>query len=223
MTLIKMMGVAVATASLGGAVFLYYAFGAFLPWREGREADRLAETAGIREGQTIAEIGAGGGRFTVSLAQRVGPHGVVYATELKAEARAQIAALASAAGLGNVRVLEADRLETRLPDGCCDVVFLRNVYHHVTEPLGFARALRQAVRDGGRLVVIDFDPGALWFHGGRPDDTSARRPGHGVSRQDAIRELSAAGFQLEKEEAAWSGPMWLLMFSARALITTPSA
>jgi ubiquinone/menaquinone biosynthesis C-methylase UbiE len=211
--MIKVAGLVAATASIGGA-FLYYAFGAFLPWREDREALRLAEAAGVRAGQTVAEIGAGGGRFTVSLGERVGPAGRVYATELTQDALAGIAARASAAGLGNVVVVQGDRRETHLPDGCCDLVVLRNVYHHVTEPTPYARALRRAVRDGGRLAVIDFDTGALWLHGGRPDDTSARRAGHGVSRQDAIRELTAAGFQLEKEEASWSGPMWLLIFTA---------
>jgi hypothetical protein len=95
-------------------------------------------------------------------------------------------------------------------------VFLRNVSHHVTEPLGYAPALRKAVRDGGRLVVIDFDAGALWFHGGKAGDASVRRPGHGVSREDAIAEITAAGFELEKEDPRWSRPMWLLVFRAAA-------
>lgn len=112
----------------------------------------------------------------------------------------------------NVRSI---RSETRLPDGCCDVVLMRNVYHHVTQPQAFGRAVRKALKDGGRLAVIDFDTGALWFHGGRPDDTSPRRAGHGVSRRDAIAELSAAGFQLETEIPRWSGPLWLTIFSAR--------
>jgi SAM-dependent methyltransferase len=211
--MIKVAGLVAATASIGG-VFLYYAFGAFLPWREDREARRLAEAAGVRPGQTVAEIGAGGGRFTVSLGERVGPAGRVYATELTEDALAGIAARASAAGLGNVVVVQGDRRETHLPDACCDLVVLRNVYHHVTEPTPYARALRRAVRDGGRLAVIDFDAGALGFHGGRPADTSVRRPGHGVTRADAIAELSAAGFRLEREEPHWSAPMWLLVFVA---------
>jgi hypothetical protein len=101
------------------------------------------------------------------------------------------------------------------------MLLLRNVYHHVQDPQAFARALRRAVRDDGRLVVIDFDTGALWFHGGRPGDTSVRRPGHGVDRAAAIAELSAAGFQLECQIRDWSGPMWLAIFRATSAAVPP--
>jgi hypothetical protein len=61
------------------------------------------------------------------------------------------------------------------------------------------------------VAVIDFAPGALWFHGGAPDGT--RRPGHGVSRADAIAEFTAAGFVVREEVPDWSGPLWLVVFS----------
>jgi 2-polyprenyl-3-methyl-5-hydroxy-6-metoxy-1,4-benzoquinol methylase len=214
MTPIKLAAIAAGALVLGSGAALYYGFGAFLPWREEREARRLASVAGIREGQSVAEIGAGGGRFSLSLSRTVGPRGRVFATELEEAAVAAIAAKAAAAGLGNVTAIKAGRLQTRLPDGCCDVVLLRNVYHHVTDPVAFARALRKAVRDGGALVVVDFETGALWFHGGRPDDAAARRPGHGVSRAAAIKEITAAGFVVEKEFPDWSRPMWLTVFRA---------
>lgn len=216
MTAWRTIGMLAGLSLAGSAGFVYYAFGAFLPWREEAEAVRLAELAGMGEGSTVAEIGAGAGRFTMSFARRVGPRGRVFSTELAGDAVAALAARAAAEGLRNVTEVRGGRLETNLPDGCCDVVVLRNVYHHVTEPQAFARALRQAVRDGGRLVVIDFDTGALWLHGGRPGDTSSRRAGHGVERADAIAELTAAGFQLEQEIADWGGPMWFAMFTRRA-------
>jgi SAM-dependent methyltransferase len=215
MTVWRTAGLAAGATLIGAAGFLYYAFGAFLPWREEAEAGRLIDLAGLREGDVVAEVGAGGGRFSLALARAVGPRGRVFATELSSEAVAALAGRASAAGLGNVTEVRAGRLETNLPDGCCRVVLLRNVYHHVQDPDAFARALRRAVPDGGCLVVIDFDADALWFHGGRPGDTSVRRPGHGVNRPEAIAELTGAGFVLEKEIPDWSGPMWLMIFRAR--------
>jgi SAM-dependent methyltransferase len=214
MTIWRTAGLAAGATLFGAAGFLYYAFGAFLPWREDAEAARLIDLAGVRDGDVVAEIGAGGGRFSLALARQVGPRGRVFATELSSEAVAALADRASAAGLRNVTEVRAGRLETNLPDGCCRVLLLRNVYHHVQDPPAFARALRRALQDGGRLVVIDFDTDALWFHGGRPGDTSARRPGHGVDRADAIAELTAAGFELEREIEDWGGPMWLAMFRA---------
>jgi SAM-dependent methyltransferase len=216
MTIIRIVAVTGTIAIVGGAGMLYAGFGAFLPWREQAEANRLFDLAAISAGQTVAEIGAGGGRFTAAAARRVGPSGRVFATELDEAKRAAIAERAARDGLSQVSVLSAAPLETNLPDGCCDVVFMRNVYHHVREPEPFARSVRRAVRAGGRLVVMDFEPGALWFHRGRPSDTSIRRPGHGVSMTDAAAELGAAGFIVERQIPRWSGPMWLVLLRRAA-------
>ena len=221
LTIWRTAGIAAGITLFGAAAFFSYAFGAFLPWNEEVEAARLVDLAGVRDGDVVGEIGAGGGRFALALARRVGPRGRVFATELSNEAVAALAARAGAAGLHNVTEVRAGRLDTNLPDGCCQLLLLRNVYHHVQDPQAFAPALRRAVRDEGRLVVIDFDTNALWFHGGRPGDTSVRRPGHGVDRADAIAELTAAGFQLEKEIADWGSPMWLLMFRATSAAAPP--
>jgi SAM-dependent methyltransferase len=214
MTIARTLMLGTGLAAALGAALLYWAFGAFLPWKEATEAGQLFDLAGIRGGMTVAEIGAGTGRFTQAAAERIGQTGRVYSTELSAENRRVIAERADRGRLRNITIVEAGADRTNLPDACCDVVFLRNVYHHIRSPEAFARSLRAAIRPDGRLVVIDFEPGALWFHGGRPEDSAARRPGHGVSRADAVAELTAAGFQLERETARWSGPMWLLMFRA---------
>jgi SAM-dependent methyltransferase len=216
MTIIRVVAVAGVIAIAGGAGVLYAGFGAFLPWREEAEANRLFDLAAVSAGQTVAEIGAGGGRFTFAAARRVGPSGRIYATELDEAKRAAIAARAARDGLSQVTIITAAPLETNLPDGCCDAVFMRNVYHHVREPESFARSVSRAVRAGGRLVVMDFEPGALWFHGGRPSEASARRPGHGVAMTDAIAELRSAGFIVEQQIPRWSGPMWLVLLRRAA-------
>ena len=216
MTLRRMTGLVVVAGLAALAALAYTIIGAFLPWREAAEAERLADLAGITHGQTVAEIGAGSGRFTEAVARRVGPDGRVYSTEITAENRAAIRRRVEAAGLGNVSVVEAGADATNLPDGCCDVVFLRNVYHHIASPDAFAASLRRAVRPGGRLAVIDFEPGAFWFHGGRPEEASERRAGHGVSRAEVKAEITGAGFGLESEITDWSGPLWMIIFTAPA-------
>jgi ubiquinone/menaquinone biosynthesis C-methylase UbiE len=153
--------------------------------RRGRAA---GGTGRVSDGAFVAEIGAGSGRFTEMLAHRVGDRGRVYSTEISDENRQAIRARVEQAGLRNVSVVEAGSDATNLPDGCCDVLLLRNVYHHIQNPERFAASIACAVRADGRLVLIDFEPGALWFHGGRPGDTADRRAGHGVDRRHVERK-----------------------------------
>jgi SAM-dependent methyltransferase len=209
MTVWKLLAAMAGLGLASAMVILYAGFGAFLPWREEEEARRLAVIAGVGPGTTVAEIGAGGGRFSFALARIVGPSGHIYATELSEGKYAELAG--RAASVPNVTIIRAERTRTLLPDACCDVLLMRAVYHHISTPPAFLAELRKAVKPGGRAVIVDFEPGALWFHGGRPDDASARRPGHGVAMREAIAEFEAAGFRLEASDASWSRPLWLAL------------
>jgi ubiquinone/menaquinone biosynthesis C-methylase UbiE len=212
MKLKRVFGIGVATVLASAGLLLYAGFGAFLPWRERAEAERLAAIAGVTDGTVVADIGAGSGRFTELLAGRVGERGRIYSTEISEENREIILTRVQKAGLRNVSVVEAASEATNLPDRCCDVLLLRNVYHHISNPEVFAASLARALRPDGRLVLIDFEPGAMWFVRGRPDGAAERRTGHGVSRQHVKKEMASAGFRLEREIPEWSGPMWLMLF-----------
>ena len=212
MTLMRVFGLGLIAAFAGAGLLLYAGFGAFLPWRERTEAARLADLAGVSDGAVVAEIGAGSGRFTEVLARRVGERGRIYSTEISDENREAIRRRVQQAGLRNVVVVEAATDATNLPDRCCDVLLLRNVYHHIRNPEVFAASVARTVRADGRLALIDFEPGALWFHAGRPDDAAERRAGHGVDRRHVEKEMASAGFTLEREIPEWNGPMWLMLF-----------
>lgn len=192
-----------------GAV-LYVRFGAFLPWREDAEAIRLGDLAGVKPGSAVAEIGAGSGRFTYAMARRVGSQGKVLATELDTRQLKALQAGARERRLEHVTVVESAPSRTMLPAGCCDVVFMRNVFHHVADRRAFARDVVDAVAVGGRIVIIDFEPRALWWH------ADIDEGGHGLSRREAIDVFTAAGAALELERPRWSGPMWLVMLRRRA-------
>ena len=214
MTWWRMAGIAGGVGVAGLLAVAYSTFGAFLPWREAAEAERLADALGVRVGSTIADVGAGGGRFTERLARRVGAQGRVYSTEIDEANRETIRRRIERAGLDNVTILEGAETSTNLPEACCEAVLLRNVYHHIGDPDAFARSLGRALKPGGRLAVIDFEPGALWFHGGRPSGASERRAGHGVDRAQVKEEMTAAGLTLVREVPEWVGPMWLMVFAA---------
>ena len=211
MTWLKWTGVVAVLGIAGGVTTIYAAFGAFLPWRQDAEAERLAAVLGVTSGQRIAEIGAGPGRLTVALARKVGPAGHVFSTELDPARRDEIAARTASAGLSNITVVEGVPASTNLPDACCDAIVMRAVYHHIQDAEAFAASVARALRPHGLVAIIDFAPGTLWLHGGAAG--GPRRPGHGVSREDTIAELRSAGFVVRQQMADWSRPLWLVVFS----------
>ncbi|MGH8940568.1 MAG: class I SAM-dependent methyltransferase, partial [Actinomycetes bacterium] len=118
-------------------------------------AARLVTALKLHDGQTVADIGAGGGQLTVALAREVGPSGRVYATELDSNRLRDIRQATDSAGLKNVSVIEAHATRTNLPERCCDALLLRRVYHHFGNPHLMNTSMRQSLKPGGLLAVID--------------------------------------------------------------------
>jgi len=157
------------------------------------DAARLVTALKLHAGQTVADIGAGGGQLTVALAREVGPSGRVYATELDADRLRDIREATNAAGLKNVSVIEAHATRTNLPERCCDALVLRLVYHHFGDPHLMNASLRQSLKPGGLLAVIDFAPDSA-----ESTDPGKRATGdqHGVTSATVVRELGQAGFEV---------------------------
>ena len=166
------------------------------------EVPRLVEALGLRPGMTVADVGAGYGAHTITLSKWLGPNGRVFASEVGAS---QLEALHEAVArepLPNVTVIEGAAQSTNLPAGCCDAIFIRDVYHHLTAPAAINRSLAAALKPGGRLAVIDFRPRP---DTAVPDGVPADRLGHGVPIEVVEREVSAAGLTHVRTEGAWSG------------------
>jgi ubiquinone/menaquinone biosynthesis C-methylase UbiE len=158
------------------------------------EVSRLVELLSLREGMTVGEIGAGSGWLTVEVAQRVGPSGRVYSTELSAARLDDIRQAASEAGLGNVTVLQAGDRATNLPAACCDAIFMRRVYHHLSEPSPIVASIHEALRSGGRLAIIEF----------RSDGLLGKVTRMGFDRAALIDAVTAGGFNVLSTDE-WPG------------------
>ena len=168
-----------------------------------RDAQRLIAEMGVTAGMTVGEIGAGSGELTVLMAQHVGPAGKVYSTEISEQRLADIRNAVSAARLQNVTVLQAGAESSNLDAGCCDAIFMRNVYHHFAQPAPINTSLFAALKPGGRLAIVDFPPG----NGAEAPTPSARAADgtHGVKKETVARELEAAGFVRVKVEEPGNG------------------
>ncbi len=161
----------------------------------GAMAERIAALIRLEPGSTIAEIGAGHGYMAVRMAEKVGPAGQVYATEIDSDELAEIRRRATDAGLGNVIVVKASDKATGLPAGCCAGIYMTGVYHHFEDPLAMDRSLFAALKPGGRLFVADFYPTWLFSLWTTP---AMRRNfgGHGVPEPLLEDQLESVGFTL---------------------------
>lgn len=163
------------------------------------DAPKLVDVLELTPGMTVADIGSGGGAMTVVLGKWIGT-GHVFATDVTEHALRQTREYAKKEGLTNVTVIEGAAAATNLPDGCCDAVFLRHVYHHITDVDAFNKSLHASLKPGGRLAIIDFIP-----RRGSPLPTGVRanRGGHGIPPPVVIDEMRAAGFTHVRTIDAW--------------------
>ncbi len=176
------------------------------------EIGRLAELMGWKAGTVVADIGAGDGAYTFAAVERVGAAGRVYATEIDAKKLAELRDEVARRKLGNVVVVESKEADTNLPAGCCDAIFLRHVYHHLTKPVEFDAGLARSLKSGGRLAIIDFAPRA----GLDPvEGVPSNRGGHGIPQKIVIEELSTAGLQVEKLVNDWPENSYCVLFVKR--------
>jgi ubiquinone/menaquinone biosynthesis C-methylase UbiE len=172
---------------------------------------RLIEVLQVREGSTVADIGAGSGELTVLMARHVGPAGKVFSTDVNPTRLKEIGDAVRKAGLDNVTIVEGGSARTNLPDQCCDAIFMRLVYHHFGDPAAMNASLRNSLKAGGRLAVVDFAPDSgVSVPAGRRDSGK----NHGVMLQTVIDELRAAGLE-DVRELSWPSPPGFLVVGRR--------
>ncbi len=199
---------------LVAAVVIGAAFaGTFLLLRANADAaDEIKRLSALMEwkpGTIVADIGAGDGSYAFAAAQLVGGSGKVFATEIDQAKLASLRSEATKRHLTNVIILESKEAETNLPVECCDAIFLRRVYHHLTKPAAFDAALLRSLKPGGRLAIIDFPPRS----GLEPvEGVPANRGGHGIPQKVVIDELTSAGLQLVKTVNDWPADDYCVLF-----------
>ena len=189
-----------------------YFFFVMVPSIEAAERDRIAEVLEVKEGAVVADVGAGSGDWTVDLARRVGATGRIYSTEIDAQLLRDIERAVTAAELKNVTVIEGTSSNTNLPEHCCDAILLRRVYHHLTDPNAMDRSMFAALRPGGLVLIIDFEPGAPGAPARTLTGVPEKRGGHGTPVDQLIEKMTAIGFELVRRIEDWSYPDYAMLF-----------
>ena len=148
---------------------------------EAGEATKLMDWAAISPGMTVADIGAGEGYYTVRLASRVGAKGRVLAQDINRGALQRLGERIARDRLDNVAIKEGGIDDPRLPKGSFDRIFMVHMYHEVTEPYAFIWRMRDALKPGGQIILVDRN---------RPTRQ------HGIPPKLLFCEFAAVGYRL---------------------------
>ena len=166
--------------------------------------EQIMDHLGIGEGSIVADLGAGGGWFTIRLARRVGPNGRVYAQDIQPEMIGAIDRRVEREGLKNVQTVLGTPQDPQLP-APVDVVLIVDAYHEMDDPQTLLRNVRQSLRAGGRVGIVEYTRNG---HG--PGPPMEER----VDPERVIRDAEAAGLRLESR-GNFLRYQYLLEFVAR--------
>jgi len=155
-----------------------------------QKPDLIMDALRIAEKATVADIGAGAGFFTVRLARRVGPNGIVYAEDIQKPMLESIKRRVSREGLNNVITRLGTDTDAKLPKGALDAVLVVDVYQEVEEEasrIGLLRHLADTLKPNGRIGIVNYKPGA-----GGPGPEPQKR----LERTVVEAEVRAAGLRV---------------------------
>jgi len=153
--------------------------------------DRLLDYLLIKEGETVADIGAGTGYFSMLFARKVGRNGMVYALDVDESMVKLIEKRAKREGLPNVRAKLAPYDSPGIAKGTADLVFICDTYLFFENRVAYIQRVRETLKPGGRLAIVSFNGNA---------EIPGAPPRHKmIPKEQSIGEIQSAGFTLEAD------------------------
>lgn len=162
------------------------------------EFERVVELAGVKPGMWVADVGAGEGYYSIRLSPVVGRRGRVLAEDILPEVRDKLAQRVQRQNLENIAVSLGTPDDPNLPAHSLDRVFLVHVYHEVQSPYAFLWHVRDSLKPGGQIVVVDAD---------RPPQR------HGIPPAMLKCEFAAVGLQMRAFQPIENGDAYFAAFT----------
>jgi SAM-dependent methyltransferase len=156
---------------------------------EEEEPDLALDILKIPKGASVADIGAGSGYMTEKLAARVGPAGRVFANDVQPQMLAILSRRIEVKRITNVTLVQGTVDDPNLAPASVDLELMVDVYHELSQPQTMLQRLREALKPGGRLVLLEYR---------KEDPAIPIKPEHKMSVAEAKLEVEAEGFTLSK-------------------------
>jgi len=156
---------------------------------ESEKPEELLDLLGIEEGDVVADIGAGGGFFSLLAAERVGPTGKVLAVDVQPEMIAGLKMMIERFGHENIVPILGNVDDPKLPANSVDHVLIIISYHEFSHPVEMMRHIRNAMKRDGQMLIVEYKAETL---------DSRVQPLHKMSEVEIMEEIPALGFRLDR-------------------------
>jgi len=153
------------------------------PEREEEErTDLLLEALKLRQGEVIADIGAGSGYFSWRMARLVGETGIIYAVDIQQEMLDLLRKnMVKRRTEKIVRPVLGTVTDPKLPPASCDTMLMVDVYHEFDHPYEMIDNMIKALKPGGRIVFVEFR---------KEDPKVSIKEVHKMSEEQVKKEMS---------------------------------
>ncbi len=155
--------------------------------QEEEDTEQLMKNLGLKPGMWIADIGAGSGYHAVRMAKRIG-NGKVFAVDVEQEMIRYMDERFKKSKITNIKTVQGSEQDIPIEEGTMDIVLMVDVYHEFSYPFEMGRSLHRILKSDGRVYLVEF----------RAEDSSVPiKAVHKMSESQAVKEMKAAGFELE--------------------------
>jgi ubiquinone/menaquinone biosynthesis C-methylase UbiE len=155
-----------------------------------QKPEEVIAALGIREGETLADIGAGSGYFSFRFARKVGGSGRVYAVDVSADMVLYMNRRIRDLGLKNVVTVLSAPDDPLLIDASINRFFICNTWHHIQNNNRYLALMKKMLKPGGQIVIVDYQKKELPV--GPPPEMK-------LAREDVMRQMESGGFKLAQE------------------------
>jgi ubiquinone/menaquinone biosynthesis C-methylase UbiE len=160
---------------------------------EKQRPGELIRFMGLQPGMTVVDLGTGVGYMLPFLSRRAGPAGHVIAEDIFDDFLAGAKQRAANQKLENVTFVKGTETDPKLPENSADIVLALDVYHHFDYPDKMLARIHQSLKEGGKLVIVEYYKRAEAMPNGRAL-THIR-----LDMPDVIKEIEANHFHLISE------------------------
>ena len=155
-----------------------------------QKPDEVVKALELKNGDVVADIGAGTGYFTRRFARAVAPDGKVYAVDIAADILGYLKERADKENLHNIVTVVSREDDPMLPANAVGLAFFCDTTHHIANRVAFYRKLSLGLKERGRMAIIDYPPGS---------PHAPHKPDQLVPRSQVISEAEEAGFKFVKD------------------------